>query len=97
MDCRVGCAACCTVISISSPIPGMPGGKPAGVPCIQLTPDRRCKLFGSPERPAVCVSLPPSEEMCGGSDLEAYAYLERLERLTAPDGIQADVPGRLGR
>ncbi|MDD8045446.1 MAG: YkgJ family cysteine cluster protein, partial [Verrucomicrobiota bacterium] len=31
MECRPGCGACCTVVSISSPIPGMPQGKPAGV------------------------------------------------------------------
>lgn len=84
MECRAGCAACCIVISISSLIHGMPEGKPAGVPCVQLTPDRRCRLFGLPERPAVCLSLNPAEEMCGGSDEEAYAYLEELERLTAP-------------
>ena len=29
--CRPGCGACCTAPSISSPIPGMPEGKPAGV------------------------------------------------------------------
>ena len=65
MECRVGCGACCIAPSISSPIPGMPGGKPAGVRCAQLTDDNRCKLFGRPERPLVCVSLRPSAEMCG--------------------------------
>ena len=29
MECRIGCAACCVVISISSPLPGYPDGKPA--------------------------------------------------------------------
>ena len=48
MDCRVGCGACCIALSISSPIPGMPNGKPAGVRCVQLTPDNRCLLFGQP-------------------------------------------------
>jgi Fe-S-cluster containining protein len=28
MDCRVGCGACCIAPSISSPLPGMPRGKP---------------------------------------------------------------------
>lgn len=46
MECRSNCAACCIAPSISSPIPGMPEGKPAGIPCIQLTPDLKCKLFG---------------------------------------------------
>lgn len=84
MECRTGCAACCIAVSISSPIPGMPAGKPAGVTCVQLTSDLRCKLFGHPERPAVCGSLSPSEEMCGRSNRDAFDYLEMLEKLTAP-------------
>lgn len=84
MNCRVGCGACCIAPSISSPIPGMPNGKPAGVRCAQLTADNRCALFGLPERPAVCVSLRPSEEMCGASDQEAMARLTLLERVTSP-------------
>lgn len=84
MDCRVGCAACCIVISITSPIPGMPEGKPAGVRCVQLTDDGKCRLFGKPERPAVCGSLQPSLDMCGQSNEEAYRYLEELERATRP-------------
>lgn len=31
-ECRPGCGACCIAPSISSPIPGMPEGKAAGVP-----------------------------------------------------------------
>ena len=30
MECRTDCGACCIAPSISSPIPGMPQGKPAG-------------------------------------------------------------------
>lgn len=85
MECRSGCAACCIAISISSPIPGMPEGKPAGVPCVQLLPDLRCALFGKPERPAVCGSLAPSAEMCGSDNADAFAYLEALEALTRPE------------
>ena len=84
MECRAGCGACCIALSISSPIPGMPDGKPAGVRCVQLTADNRCKLFGLPERPTVCTRLRPLEEMCGSSPAEALAYLARLERDTAP-------------
>lgn len=62
----------------------MPHGKPAGIPCVQLLPDYRCALFGKPERPAVCVSLRPTEEMCGTCREEAMASLTELERLTAP-------------
>lgn len=84
MDCRPHCGACCLAPSISSPIPGMPLGKPAGMPCGQLRADYRCALFGQPERPAVCISLQPSIEMCGTGREEAMALLTELERLTAP-------------
>ena len=87
MNCRVGCAACCVAISISSPIPGMPDGKPAGRRCAQLTEDGRCKLFGQPDRPRICVSLRPSTEMCGDNDAHAYRYLAGLEEATRPDGV----------
>lgn len=60
----------------------MPNGKPAGVRCVQLTDQNLCKLFGNPERPAVCVSLRPSREMCGASNADAYAYLQALEQAT---------------
>jgi hypothetical protein len=63
----------------------MPQGKPAGVRCVQLTHDNRCKLFGQPERPAVCGRLQPSREMCGESDAAAMAYLTEIELVTAPD------------
>jgi uncharacterized protein len=85
MDCRAGCGACCIALSISSPIPGMPGGKPAGVRCVQLTPDNLCRLFGSPDRPEVCARLRPSPEMCGDTAEHALAYLTALERATAPE------------
>lgn len=82
--CRPGCGACCIAPSISSPIPGMPDGKPAGVRCGQLDGDDRCRLFGDPRRPAVCASLQPSPAMCGKDRNEALAYLTELERLTRP-------------
>ena len=61
----------------------MPHGKPAGVPCVQLDAELRCRLFGQPERPAVCVSLRPNEEMCGASREQALTYLNELERATS--------------
>ncbi len=82
MECRAECGACCIAPSISSPIPGMPGGKAAGERCVQLTDDNRCRLFGMPERPAVCASLRPSEEMCRNSRDEALEWLANLECLT---------------
>ncbi len=82
--CRSACGACCIAPSISSAIPGMPDGKPAGVRCVQLSDDDRCLLFGKPERPRVCVELRPTEEMCGSTRAEALAFLNRLERMTRP-------------
>ncbi|MRS14954.1 YkgJ family cysteine cluster protein [Enterobacteriaceae bacterium RIT691] len=84
MDCRPDCGACCTAPSISSPIPGMPNGKPANTPCIQLDAEQRCMIFGSPLRPKVCAGLQPSAEMCGASRQQAMAFLIHLETLTAP-------------
>jgi uncharacterized protein len=83
VNCRPACAACCIAPSISSPIPGMPLGKPAGVRCVQLTADDRCALFGDPRRPPVCASLRPSTEMCGGHRAHALHWLARLEADTA--------------
>jgi hypothetical protein len=85
LPCRERCAACCIAPSISSAIPGMPGGKPAGVRCIQLDEADRCRLFGRPERPAVCGGLEPSNEMCGNSREQALAWLGYLETTTAPN------------
>ena len=42
-------------------------------------------LRGLPERPAVCVRLRPTREMCGDSDSDAMAYLIRLEQVTSPE------------
>ena len=84
LDCRIGCGACCLALSISSPIPGMPNGKPAGVRCMQLSPDNRCLIYDKPEKPVVCSNLLPLEEMCGQTSKEALAYLEFLEQCTAP-------------
>lgn len=84
MECRANCGACCIAPSISSPIPGMPKGKPAGVRCIQLTEDNKCKIFGDTRRPYVCKELKPSKEMCGKNNKEAHAFLTLLEDETNP-------------
>ena len=83
MECRQGCGACCTAPSISSAIPGMPEGKPAGVPCVQLDPWLGCKIFGQPERPAVCSSFRPMQDVCGSHRQEAVWLIGEMERLTA--------------
>ena len=84
MDCRPGCAACCIAPSITSTIPGLAGPKPAGRPCPQLDESLRCRLFGQPQRPAVCRSLQPSPAMCGPDRAHALRWLTVLERETAP-------------
>jgi hypothetical protein len=66
----------------------MPLGKAAGVRCVQLDEENRCKIFGDPRRPAVCSSLSASPEMCGGDQnieatrSHAMNFLTRLERET---------------
>ena len=75
IPCRPLCGACCTAPAIASPIPGMPGGKPAGVPCVQLDEQRRCKLYGRPERPQVCLDFAADESVCGGSREQAMRWL----------------------
>ena len=84
MICRTACGACCIAPSISSPIPGMPHGKPAGVRCVQLDDANRCRIFGRPERPAVCGGLQPAADMCGADQVHALRFLAQLEAQTAP-------------
>lgn len=84
----MGCAACCIAPSISSAIPDMPYGKPAGVSCVQLDERGLCRIFGDPRRPIVCGSLQPSAAMCGefndvaATREHALRYLSELEQLT---------------
>lgn len=87
MECRPHCAACCIAPSISSPLPGMPQGKPAGVPCVQLDEALRCRLFGHPDRPACCGGLQPTMEMCGSERTFALQWLTRLEEETRPAAV----------
>lgn len=85
MDCRDACGACCIAPSITSPIPGMPHGKPAGMPCVQLDDAYRCRIFGDPARPAFCGTLKPAADMCGTSRDDAIAHLDLLELATRPN------------
>lgn len=86
MECRPGCAACCIVLSISSPLPGMPEGKPAGVTCVNL--DRqtlRCTVWGTEAYPDVCKNFSAKEEHCGQTRAEAVRLLGYYEEATKPD------------
>ncbi len=82
MKCRVGCGACCIAPSISSPIPGMPNGKPAGMRCVQLSEDNRCLLVADSRRPEVCEQFRASEEVCGSSRTQAIQLLGELKKMT---------------
>lgn len=81
-ECRAGCGACCIAPSITSAIPGMPEGKPAGVRCIQLDAANLCKLFGDPRRPAVCAQFSFEAWLCGESRDQALENIASLQRLT---------------
>lgn len=82
MECRLGCGACCIEPSISSPMPGLPEGKPAGMRCPHLTEENLCALFGSPDRPAVCEGFKPSPDVCGETREEALVLIRELEGAT---------------
>lgn len=83
VECRSGCGACCIAPSISSAVPGMPNGKPAGVRCVQLSDDNLCLIFGRAERPAVCSSFQAELSVCGNSALEAIKLIGWWEAATA--------------
>jgi len=85
MQCRENCGICCIILSISSPIPGMPKGKPAGVRCIHLSDDMKCNLWGKPERPTVCIKFQPEELFCGKNRDEAIKIMVKLENLNIKD------------
>jgi len=78
MKCRTQCGACCIYPSISSPIPGMPDGKPAGERCIHLTEELECAIFNNPLRPAVCIGFKPELLFCKNSAEEAREVFEWL-------------------
>jgi Fe-S-cluster containining protein len=88
--CRKGCGACCIAPSLSSPIPGMPEGKPAGVRCVQLATDNLCKVFSSAARPAVCSSYRATREFCGETREDALRLLTGLEVMTNGHGRQRE-------
>ena len=61
----------------------MPEGKPAGVRCVQLDEGNLCRLFGRPERPAVCSRFSADPLVCGETGEQAIRLLGELEQLTA--------------
>jgi len=80
MNCREKCGACCVALSISSPIPGMDGGKQAGVRCINLMDDFRCAFYNEPEYPKVCSGFKAEKEFCGNDREDAMRILGSLSQ-----------------
>ncbi len=83
MKCRDNCGACCIAPSINHPIPGMPKGKPAGVACVNLDADMRCRIWGSDSYPETCRRFAPEVSVCGESREQAIALIAALEIDTA--------------
>lgn len=79
IECRPGCGACCVMISISSAIPGMPNGKPAGVKCLHLTTEGLCSLFNTSQRPEICSKFRAERAICGDKKEDAYRNIALLE------------------
>lgn len=75
------CGACCIAPSISSPLPGMAYGKPAGVRCVNLRADNTCGVYA--ERPPVCSDFTPAAEICGHGFDDAMHLLGLLEEETS--------------
>ena len=91
MDCRTDCGACCIAPSISSPIPGMPDGKPANTRCTHLADTFLCQIFTSPLPPKVCASLPATRELSCTPRDQAPTHLIKLEADTAPETTAAGI------
>jgi len=78
MVCRTNCGACCIALSISSPLPGMPNGKPAGLRCIHLLDNYKCDIYYGQDYPRVCSDFNAEKEFCGSSQEEAMKILGSL-------------------
>jgi len=80
MNCRENCGACCVALSISSPLPGMAAGKPAGERCIHLKDDLRCAIYNTAGKPKVCSDFNAEPEFCGSTQTEAMKILSSLSK-----------------
>jgi hypothetical protein len=65
---------------ISTPIPGMADGKPAGVKCIHLIDDYKCAIYNDPGKPKVCTDFKAEPEFCGSTQEEAMMILFSLSK-----------------
>ncbi len=80
MLCHQHCSACCIAPEISSPLPNMPEGKPAGVACVNLDDQGRCLVYV--RRPRVCREFNADAEVCGNDAGDAIRLLGELEQAT---------------
>ena len=67
----------------------MPRGKPAGVVCIHLDHERRCRIWGTADYPEVCRRFTPRPDVCGDRNEEAFMLIANLELEDAPSRISA--------
>ncbi len=56
---------------------------------MQLDEQRRCRLFGLPQRPAVCGRLQAAADICGDTAGQAMTLIAALELATEPDNVTA--------
>lgn len=62
----------------------MPGGKPAGVMCVNLDPvSNLCRIWGTEEYPEVCQRFAAEPSVCGRTREEALERLRFLELETS--------------
>jgi hypothetical protein len=87
MNCRPECGACCIASSISSPLPGMSAGKPAGVRCIHLLDDYKCAIYTKNDKPTVCTDFKADKEFCGSDREEAMRILYSLSESSGADKV----------
>jgi hypothetical protein len=59
-------------------MPGMNGGKTAGVRCVHLLDDYRCAIYNDPGYPKVCSEFNAEPEFCGTCREEAMEILFSL-------------------
>jgi len=60
----------------------MPGGKPAGVRCVNLDDDHYCRVWGTAMYPDICRRFAADAAVCGQTRDEAMVLLTVMEKAT---------------